>query len=312
MRPSLVRLATAVSGLALTAVSVATAPAAVADSKTPALSTVQDTRAAMRGEGFAHAAYLLYADEAAREGHGRIAELYRSTAQTEFEDHFTQEAGLISYVGSNEANIRQAMEGERFEATSMYPTYAEEARQDGDVAAAELFTEIAADEAEHRELLALALKALTTGEGKVPSPPQVDPVTVPAGLPQVASARTRANLDDAMHGEGLANATYLLYAQHARDTGERRLAALFEGLAEIELREHFAAEALLAGLVSDTASNLRTSVAGETYEAEVMYPAFARRAENNGDVQAAELFTEIAADEAGHAEAFQRALNHLG
>ncbi|WP_307808032.1 ferritin family protein [Streptomyces oryzae] len=272
---------------------------------------MQDTRAAMRGEGFAHASYLFYSDQADREGHGRVAELFRSAAEVELDDHFTKEAATIAYVGSDEANIRQAAEGERAEATSMYPTYAEEARQDGDKAAAELFTEIAADEAEHRRLLASALKAVTTGNGTVPAPPKADPVQVPAGLPQVSSARTRANLEDAMHGEALANASYTLYAHHARETGQKQLARLFEGLADVELREHFAAEARLDGLVSDTATNLRTSIAGETYEAEVMYPSFARRAEKAGDAQAADLFTEIAGDEADHAASFRKALHHL-
>ncbi len=304
-----------VTGTALaltTAVSVTGAQAALADPRTPALSTVQDTRAAMRGEGFAHASYLFYADQADREGHRPVAELFRDAAEVELDDHFTKEAETIAYVGSDEANIRQALEGERFEATSMYPTYAEEARQDGDEAAAELFTEIAADEAEHRRLLASALDAVTTGSGRVPAPPKTDPVEVPAGLPQVSSARTRANLEDAMHGEGLANASYTLYARHARETGQKQLARLFGGLAEVELHEHFAAEARLDGLVSDTPSNLRTSIAGETYEAEVMYPTFARRAEKAGDGQSAALFREIAGDEAGHAAAFRHALHHLG
>ncbi|MEU2609582.1 rubrerythrin family protein [Streptomyces albus] len=279
--------------------------------QTSALSTVQDTRAAMRGEGFAHASYLFYADQADREGYGDVANLFADAASVELDDHFTKEAEAISYVGSDEANIRQAIEGERFEATSMYPTYAEEARQDGDEAAAALFKEIAADEADHRRLLASALEAVTTGKGTVPAPPRVDPVTVPAGLPQVSSARTRANLEDAMHGEGLANASYTLYARHARGAGHAQLSRLFAGLAEVELREHFAAEARLSGQVSDTASNLRTAIAGETYEAKVMYPTFARRAEKAGDGQVADLFREIAGDEAGHAASFREALNRL-
>lgn len=307
---SLLRHASAALALAAT-VTVAGAQTAAASSQTLALSTVQDARAAMRGEGFAHASYLLYADQADREGQGKAARAFRNAAGVELDDHFTQEAALISFVGSDEANVRQAMEGERHEATSMYPTFAEEARQDGDQAAAELFTEIAADEAHHLSLLAEALHAGLTGEGTVPAPPKVDAVEVPAGLPMVSSARTRANLEDAMHGEGMANAAYTLYARHARESGDGRLADLFEGLAESELREHFAAEARLDGLVSNTAGNLRTAIAGETYESQVMYPAFARRAADAGDTGAADLFTEIAGDEADHAQAFRRALHHL-
>ncbi|WP_254668000.1 rubrerythrin family protein [Streptomyces griseus] len=292
--------------LALTGMSMSVSQAAVAQAL--ALSTVQDTRAAMRGEGFAHASYLFFADQADREGRRSTAELFRRVAGVELNDHFTQEAALINFVGSDEANLRHAIEGERYEASSMYPTYAEEARQDGDFEAAERFTEIAADEDEHRRLLTQALRALTLGKGTVPAPPPVDRVEVPAGPPQVASARTRANLEDAMHGEGEANAAYTLFARHAERTGQERLAELFHGLADVELHEHFAAEARLDGLVSDTDTNLRTSIAGETYESEVMYPTFARRAEKAGDTRAAALFTEIADDEGDHAAAFRRAL----
>ncbi|WP_201787529.1 ferritin family protein [Wenjunlia vitaminophila] len=308
------RRAVTSAGLALATVLV-TAPLAQAGAQQPwaplALSTVQDTRAAMRGEAFAHASYTLFAVQARHEDQDAAATLFRSTAATELNEHFTEEGELIDFVGSDESNIRQAIEGERHEAATMYPSFAEEAREDGDTKAAELFTELAADEDQHRKLLTTALKALTTGTVDVPAPPTVDPVKVRAGLPKVSSARTRHNLDEAMHGEALANAAYTLYARHAELKGQHKLAELFRGLAKVELREHFAGEAKLAGLVSRTANNLRASIAGERYEAKVMYPAFAARARAAGDVKAADLFAEIAGDEARHAAAFKEALEDL-
>ncbi|MGP4114319.1 ferritin family protein [Streptomyces sp. 4N509B] len=276
-----------------------------------ALGTVRDAQAALRGEAFANASYGLFAAQAEREDLDKVAGLFRATAEIELGEHFTELADLLDYVGGDEANLRHAIDGETHEALSMYPTYAEEARQDGDLEAAELFTEIAGDETEHRRLLTIALEALTTGEGRVPAPPQAEDVEVPAGLPEVASARTLDNLEDAMHGEALAHASYLLFAQHAAEGGRPRLAALFEGLAAVEVHEHFAEEAQLAGLVSDTPDNLRTAIAGEHYEAEVVYPTYAARAEAAGDGEAAALFTEIAGDEADHAARFEHALRRV-
>jgi rubrerythrin len=62
-------------------------------------------------------------------------------------------------------------------------------------------------------------------------------------------------------------------------------------------------------LVRDTATNLRTSIAGETYEGNRMYPDFARQAAAAGDDQAAKLFRDTAHDELTHARAFSDSLS---
>lgn len=130
-------------------------------------------------------------------------------------------------VGGNAANLRQAIEGETYEHEVMYRRFAEEARQDGDPEAAKLFGEIAADEGRHRDAFRTALAVVTTGGGTIPAPPKADMVSVPAGMPKVKAARTKANLDTAMHGEGLAHAKYMLFAAHARQTGNAALARLW-------------------------------------------------------------------------------------
>jgi rubrerythrin len=113
-----------------------------------------------------------------------------------------------------------------------------------------------------------------------------------------------------MHGEAVAHARYTLYADHAAADRRPALAALFRGAADVELREHFAGEGVLYGLVGATRANLTKTIAGETYEATVMYPSFARRAAADGDYQAARLFRHNATDEAGHARAFQQLLDN--
>jgi rubrerythrin len=92
---------------------------------------------------------------------------------------------------------------------------------------------------------------------------------------------------------------------------ETALAELFSGTAQVELREHFAGEAVLAGLVGSNATNLQDAISGETTEATIMYPGFAAQATADKCPSAATLFGEIAGDEAGHAAAYTIALQAL-
>ncbi len=226
----------------------------------------------MKGEAFAYASYSLFATQADRQAQSATGKLLRSTAETELNEHLHEAAALAGTVGTNAANLRQAINGETYEHQVMYLGFAAQARKDGDLEAAKLFTEIAADEGRHRDAYRTALKVVTTGSGTIPAPPKADVVSVPAGLPKVKAARTKANLDTAMHGEALAHAKYMLFAAHARKTGNSALARLFEGTAKVELHEHFAGEAVLAGLVRSTRNNLRKAITGENSEATSLYP----------------------------------------
>ncbi|WP_241787742.1 ferritin family protein [Streptomyces sp. PRh5] len=273
--------------------------------------TLTDLDTTMKGEAFAYASYSLFAAEADRQSYPAVAKLFRGTARTELNEHVREAAALAGTVGSNAANLRQAINGETYEHQVMYRRFAAEARADGDRAAAELFTEIAADEGRHRGAYRTALRVVTTGRGTIPAPPKADAMPVPAGPPKVKADRTKANLDASMHGEALAHAKYLLFAARARQSGNTALARLFEGTAKVELREHFAGEAVLAGLVRTTKANLRKAITGERGEATVLYPGFAKQAAAVGDTAAARFFRDTAADEAKHAAAFQRALDRL-
>ncbi|MDG4804697.1 ferritin family protein [Micromonospora sp. WMMD980] len=127
----------------------------------------------------------------------------------------------------------------------------------------------------------------------------------------MCSGATQANLEATMRGEAFACARYPHYARHARDGGRLRLSQLWENTAGQELGEHFSEAATLAGLVRGDADNLRDAVDGEVYEAGTMYPALSRQAASVGEDEAADLFAEIAHDEAGHASAFLLALVDL-
>lgn len=120
-------------------------------------------------------------------------------------------------------------------------------------------------------------------------------------------ASTRRNLDHAMHGEAYANLKYLLYAEKAREAGNDKLAALFEEAANVEANEHFAREADALGLVGSNEANLLDAIAGERYENERMYTAFADAAEKAGDAKVAALFRQIAEDEGDHYHQYEDA-----
>jgi rubrerythrin len=123
--------------------------------------------------------------------------------------------------------------------------------------------------------------------------------------------KTLDNLSTAMHGEAFAYVKYLLYAEHARKSGNKELVDLFEKTAHTERFEHFAEEAQLAGLVGSDADNLKDAIKGESYEINTMYLEFAQKANVAGDTAAAARFEEIRHDEMGHRDAFKTALAKL-
>ena len=128
--------------------------------------TMENLHTAMKGEAFAYASYLLYAEQARKTGHPEIAELFENTAKTERFEHFAEEAELAGLVGTNEENLRNAIKGESYEATTMYKEFAEEATSVEDHAAAERFEEIRQDEMKHRAMFEAALQKLEkTSEG---------------------------------------------------------------------------------------------------------------------------------------------------
>ncbi len=128
-----------------------------------------------------------------------------------------------------------------------------------------------------------------------------------AGLTQ----QTLDNLTTAMRGEAFAYTKYLLYGQHAQQSGNTQLGNLFEQTAKTERFQHFSEEAQLAGLVGNDTDNLRDAIAGEASEINTMYFKFAQEADSVSDFSAAKLFREVRDDERVHRDAFQQALAKL-
>jgi rubrerythrin len=122
--------------------------------------TREDLLNAMRGEAFAYASYMLFAETARRNGKSGIADLFEATARTELLEHFAQQAALTGLVGGDADNLRHAIEGESHEIDVLYPSYAEHARAAGDAAAADRLDEIRRDELDHLEAFREALESI--------------------------------------------------------------------------------------------------------------------------------------------------------
>lgn len=122
--------------------------------------TREDVSSAMHGEAFAYASYMLFAEEARRNGRREIAELFETTARTELLEHFAEQAALLGLVGTTADNLRTAIQAESHEIDVTYPTYAEHARAAGDAAVADRLEEIRRDELDHLEAFREALESV--------------------------------------------------------------------------------------------------------------------------------------------------------
>jgi len=115
------------------------------------MSKTQDNHAAaLAGESQARNMYTYFAAVARKEGYHYIAKLFEETADNEkrhAKDHFVR----MGKLGDTAANLEAAADGEHYETTEMYPTFAAEADAEGEKDAATLFRMIAKVEAHHRE-----------------------------------------------------------------------------------------------------------------------------------------------------------------
>jgi rubrerythrin len=92
---------------------------------------------------------------------------------------------------------------------------------------------------------------------------------------------TQENLGVAFAGESQANRKYLAFARAADKEGYPQIARLFRAAADAETI-HALAHLQNMGGVGSTLENLKTAVAGETYEHTEMYPPMVEQARKEG------------------------------
>ena len=94
--------------------------------------TEQNLLAAFAGESQARNKYTYYASRAKKDGYQQIAALFEETANNEKEHAKIWFKALHDgAVADTKTNLKDAAEGENYEWTEMYPTFAKEAREEG-------------------------------------------------------------------------------------------------------------------------------------------------------------------------------------
>ncbi len=125
---------------------------------------------------------------------------------------------------------------------------------------------------------------------------------------------TLENLQTAYNGESNAHARYMAFAVKADEEGYGQVASLFRATAkseEIHANNHAKViKSLKAEPESDikppevksTLENIKAALEGESYERDVMYPAFIKKAQEENLGAAVRSFKQAAAVEAEHAK----------
>ena len=113
--------------------------------------TYKNLETAFAGESQARNKYTYYASKAKKEGYEQIAELFTATANNEKEHAKIWFKLLHDGMPDTLTNLLDAAEGEMYEWTDMYATFAKEAKEEGFDHIAYLFEQVGAIEKEHEE-----------------------------------------------------------------------------------------------------------------------------------------------------------------
>ncbi|MBR3819832.1 MAG: flavin reductase [Clostridia bacterium] len=112
--------------------------------------TEKNLMAAFSGESEARNKYTYFASVAKKEGFEQIAAIFTETANNE-KEHAKMWFKALGALGDTAQNLLHAAEGENYEWTDMYATFAKEADEEGFTELAEKFRMVAAIEKTHEE-----------------------------------------------------------------------------------------------------------------------------------------------------------------
>ena len=142
-------------------------------------------------------------------------------------------------------------------------------------------------------------------------------------MKSLKGTQTERNLLTSFAGESQARNRYTFFASQAKKDGYVLVQAVFEEIANQE-KEH--AKKMFkwlegstveitaffpAGVIGDTAANLRAAAGGEHEEWSEAYPAFADKADEEGFPEIAAMYRMISVAEKYHEERFRRLLERV-
>ena len=139
----------------------------------------------------------------------------------------------------------------------------------------------------------------------------------------IKGTQTEKNLTTAFALKSYARMQYVFYAKQAKTDGYDQISALF---LETEFHDMVLGKRIYrhleggmveittsfqAGIIGDTIENLTTAVAEKNREWEILYPQFAKTAEEEGFREIASTFRQIAKADSIHEEMFSKHLERL-
>ncbi len=136
-------------------------------------------------------------------------------------------------------------------------------------------------------------------------------------------SKTEQNLLKSFAGESQARNRYTFFASAAKKEGFEQISAIFTETAEQE-KEHAKkffkyleggvveiTASFPAGIIATTAENLKAAAEGENEEWSILYPEFAKIAEEEGFTEIANTFKKIALVEAEHEARYTKLYNNV-
>ena len=124
--------------------------------------TESHLKEAFAGESQANRKYLAFARKAEQEGFANVARLFRTAAEAET-IHALGHLEALGGIGATAANLREAIAGETYEFTEMYPPMVQQAEAEQH-RARRMFRYATGAEEVHARLYRLALEAVEQGK----------------------------------------------------------------------------------------------------------------------------------------------------
>ena len=124
--------------------------------------TTENLKTAFAGESQAFQKYRAFSKKAASEGFANIAKLFETTAEAE-RIHAEGHLKALDGIKDTLANLEEAISGETYEYTEMYPPMLEDAKETGHKASRMFGYALAAEEV-HARIYTLALEAIKQGK----------------------------------------------------------------------------------------------------------------------------------------------------
>ncbi|MDE5561925.1 MAG: rubrerythrin family protein [Bacteroidaceae bacterium] len=132
-------------------------------SKYKGTQTEKNLMAAFAGESQARNKYTYFASKAKKEGFEQISEIFLKTADNE-KEHAKLWFKELEGIGDTAANLQTAADGENYEWTDMYDSFAKTAEEEGFKDLALKFRLVAAIEKRHEERYRALLKNIELQE----------------------------------------------------------------------------------------------------------------------------------------------------